>query len=196
MSLRLNILFIFLLLSQSFSGQESSFEDLRKEYMEQFRINLDSARTIALKMLNLSESDENKDQESTAYKLIGNSYAVQGKFEKANEFFYKSRDILLELNDEKNLATIYSNIGTVFYELGNYTQAQDYLLKSLQLSEKYNDLVSSSRAYNNLGNVHSDLFNNKEALEYYKKALSLKSSWIKKEDYPLRITILDWYTLR
>ena len=184
MHLRFKILVFCFLLALPLLGQESSFEDLRKEYTQQFRIDLDSARSIALEMLKLSKSKADQNQEATAYKLIGNSYAVQANFEKANEYFYKSRDLLIELKDEQSLTTIYNNIGTVFYELGNYPPAQEFLLKSLRLAEKFKDHKSAARTYNNLGNIHSDLSNTDKALEYYKKSLELKIELNQKNRLP------------
>ena len=144
-------------------------------YMRQlFGKDLDSARSTGLQLLKFAQATNDKKWEATSFRLIGNTYAIQGNFGKAQEFFYKSHEILLELKDKEGLAVTYNNIGTVFYELGNYVQAQENLLESLKLSEELKDDTSASRALNNLGNIHSDLQNNEKALAYYGRSLKLK----------------------
>ncbi|WP_165395229.1 tetratricopeptide repeat protein [Flagellimonas allohymeniacidonis] len=135
---------------------------------------LDSARGTGIQLLDFAQNVDNKKWEATSYRLIGNTYAIQGNFEKAQEFFFNSHEILLELNDKEGLAVTFNNIGTVFYELGNYVQAQVNLLESLRLAEELQDDVAASRALNNLGNIHSDLENNEKALGYYGRSLELK----------------------
>ncbi len=142
--------------------------------MRRFRSNLDSARQTGRDLLAFSIEAQNRKWEATSHRLIGNTFAVQGRFQEANEAFFKSHNILLELNDKEGLSTTFNNIGTVFYELGNYTQSQEYLLQALKLAEEREDDVAASRALNNLGNVHTDLKNNEEALDYYQRSLSLR----------------------
>lgn len=83
--------------------------------MYQFRTNLDSARATGFELLGLALNADNQSWEATAHRLIGNTYAVQSRYEQALEAFLKSHKILLALCDERGLATTSSNIRTVFY---------------------------------------------------------------------------------
>ncbi|PRX57895.1 tetratricopeptide repeat protein [Flagellimonas meridianipacifica] len=140
----------------------------------QLPINMDSARRTGKGILALAKKSKDKNWEALANKWIGITHAEKGQFTKAHEYFFTSHELLLELDDEKAIATSLGNIGTVFYEMGDYLQAQDYLLKSLKLSEKVKDSGAISRALNNLGNVHNDLKNPSEALDYYHRSLDIK----------------------
>lgn len=46
----------------------------------QFRTNLDSARSTGFKLVEFAESIDNLNYLATAYRLIGNTYAVQSRF--------------------------------------------------------------------------------------------------------------------
>ncbi len=150
----------------------------------QINISIDSAKTTGNKLIEFAKKTDNKLWISLANRYIGTAHAIHGQFEIANNYFFKSHDVLNNLNNKKELSTILNNIGTVFYELGNYTQAQDYLLKSLKLAEDLLNDDLASRALNNLGNVHADLKNNKKALDYYKKSLKLKEQLNQKRRLP------------
>lgn len=168
------ILIITLFLSHTIQAQEVAFDSLQSVFKRVFRQDLDSARTIGNRMLELSKKSNDSSQQATAFKLIGNTYAVQANFEQAQYYFYKSYDLLKVLDDPKGVTIILNNIGTVFYELGNYTQAQDHLLESLKIAEELQDDNAASLALNNLGNVHNDLRNNEKALDYYQRSLDIK----------------------
>ncbi|MDB4293659.1 tetratricopeptide repeat protein, partial [Maribacter sp.] len=160
-------------------GNPSQIDSTRFEaglglFMLQFRENLDTARTIGHQLLQFAIENKNQDWEASSNRFIGNSFAVQGKYEDALKHFLKSHEILLELNDKKGLAATFSNIGAVYYELGNYPTALTYLLKGLKLAEELDDKPNLARVTNNLGNVYVDQKNNKKALEYYQYSLNLK----------------------
>lgn len=163
------------------------FEAGRQLLMRQFRTDLDSARITGNDLLNLALESGNVRMEATAHRLIGNTYAVQGRFPQARDAFFKSHNLLLAIDDRKGLATTYSNIGTVFYEMGNYVQAQAYLLQGLKLAEGLNDEPAMSRALNNLGNLHYEQGDNEQALEYYNQSLSLKEKLGDRRNLPFTL---------
>ena len=150
----------------------------------QFRKNLDTARTTGHQLLQFAIETKNRKREATSYRFIGNSYAVQGKYEVALKYFLKSHEILLELDDEKGIAATSSNIGAVYYELGNYPTAITYLLEGLRISEVLDDKPNLARLTNNLGNVYVDQKNNEKALQYYLYSLKIKEELGNKRALP------------
>ena len=139
-----------------------------------FKQNLDSARVMGNEVLKFAQIKESKQWEATAFRLIGNTYAVQGNYKEALKLFLNSHDLLKQISDEKGMSTTFNNIGTVFYELGDYPKALDYLLEGLKLAEKLNDKSSLARVTNNLGNVFIRQENNEKALEFYTYSLRIK----------------------
>ena len=73
--------------------------------MFQFRTDLEAARGTGAQLLGLATQMQDRTREATAHRLIGNTYAVQSRYEQALEAFFKSHKILQELEDEKGLAT-------------------------------------------------------------------------------------------
>ncbi|UJH66446.1 tetratricopeptide repeat protein [Allomuricauda sp. SCSIO 65647] len=148
------------------------------------RFGADSSRATGHRLLEFTKATGNKIWEADAIKWIGITHAQQGQFSKAHEYFFKTHDLVQELDDKKGLAIINGNIGTVFYEMGNYTQAQDYILRSLKLAEELKEDRVISRALNNLGNVHYDQKNLETALEYYQRSLAIKEKMGLKNSLP------------
>lgn len=149
------------------------------------RTNIDSSRAAGEKVLAFTRKTDNKNWQADALKWIGITYAQQGQYSKAHEYFFDNYNLVKELDDQLGIAIILGNIGTVFYEMGNYPQAQDYILKSLKLAEKIGDDPAISRALNNLGNVHNDLSNRETAITYYNKSLEIKERMGLKNSLPL-----------
>ncbi|WP_242203562.1 tetratricopeptide repeat protein [Aestuariivivens insulae] len=143
-------------------------------FMLWFRKDLDSARVLGNQVLGFSRKKHNRKWEATAYRFIGNTYAVQGNFQEALTYFLKSHELHIQLSDRKSMATTFNNIGTVYYELGNFTKALDYLLQGLKIAETNEDKENLARLTNNLGNVFIRQKNNEKALEYLNYSLKLK----------------------
>jgi signal transduction histidine kinase/CheY-like chemotaxis protein/class 3 adenylate cyclase/uncharacterized protein HemY len=143
-------------------------------FILRFRQNLDSARTFGKKMLEFSKEKQNLEWETTSTRLIGNTYAVQGKLEDALAWFNTCLELSKKLDSKKDIATTVSNIGTIHYEMGNYSQSLSFLLDALKISEELEDKRGLARVTNNLGNVFIRQQDNEKALEYYTYSLKLK----------------------
>ncbi len=143
-------------------------------FISQFRQNLDTARVFGKEMLEFSQENKNLKWEATSTRLVGNTYAVQGKLEDALVWFNRSLVLSQKLESQKDIAVTLSNIGTIHYEIGNYTQSISFLLEGLKISEELNDKPALARVTNNLGNVFIEQKNNEKALEYYLYSLKLK----------------------
>lgn len=153
-------------------------------FMGHFRQNLDSARTFGKTMLAFSKEVKNVEWEATTTRLIGNTYAVQGRFGEALTWFEESLVLARELDDQKSMATSLGNIGTVHYELGNYPQSISFQLEALGISEALDDKPGMARTTNNLGNIFIRQKNNEKALVYYMQSLELKEELKNKRVLP------------
>ena len=154
------------------------------KFMLQFRKNLDTARQMGFKILKFTKGKQNLKWEATALRFIGNSYAVQGRFQEALDYFVESHELVSQLSDKKEMATTLNNIGTIYYELGNYPLALTNLLQCHKLSEEIKDEVGLARVTNNLGNVYIRQDNNEKALQYYTQSLTLKEQLGNKRSLP------------
>ncbi|WP_190809167.1 tetratricopeptide repeat protein [Flagellimonas sp. S3867] len=160
---------------QDISKQDSTrLEAAYSIFISRFRQNLDSARVFGNEMLEFSQETNNLQWQATSTRLVGNTYAVQGKLEDALNWFNRSLVLSKKLESQKDIAVTLSNIGTIHYEIGNYTQSISFLLEGLKISEELDDKPGLSRVTNNLGNVFIEQKNNEKALEYYLYSLKLK----------------------
>ncbi len=153
-------------------------------FMIKFRTNLDTARTFGMELIEFAGNRDSLLWEATATRLVGNTYAIQGKYQQALETFTKSHQLLKSTDDEISKATTLSNIGTVHYELGNYTEALKNLLKALSVYARFEDKPGLSRVTNNIGNVYLRQKNDEKALEYYTYSLSIKEELNLKNTLP------------
>ncbi len=174
------------------------------------REGMEPARGFADSLLRFTRSTGRESWESNVLKFIGNTFAIEGDFPAALDFYLPSHRINRELRDSSALAVTYSNIGTVYYEIGNYSQSAEFLLEALQLSEILRDSANLSRVTNNLGNLYTKLGGTEAAtaLEYYTRSLEIKKRlnsrgllanaynniglvYTELEDYPRAIAYLD-----
>lgn len=112
-----------------------------------------------------------------AYKNIGKSYYIQGKYLEAFDAWDQSLKVYEASGDEIGVANILNNIGAVYFNQGDDAKALDYYLKSLKVSEKLNDKLRVATALNNIGALY---FNKKatqeKSLQYYLKSLPLSEA--------------------
>ena len=86
------------------------------------------------------------------------------------DYFSKSLEIKLRLNDTKTIATCYNNLGMVYYDMNQYDKAIECYKKSFDYDNKINNLKGMSSSYNNLANIYSDKKDYRKALENYENS--------------------------
>ena len=109
------------------------------------------------------------------YRGLGNVFNNQGKYKKANEYYFKSLEVLdlVENTEEKikfNMGTN-SNIGTIYYNLGRYNKAINYFSKSLLVQKDFENWGSIANNYNNIGICYIGIEKYDLALSYLDSSL-------------------------
>ncbi|NJO91286.1 MAG: tetratricopeptide repeat protein [Chloroflexia bacterium] len=117
---------------------------------------------------------------ASGYNNIGLIYSKLGRYELANEYFFKSIDICLKLNGEGNsylvLANCYLNLGDSYKNTGEVGDILVYTKKAFDIiMELYGaENPNSTRFYHKMGMAH--IFSDGDldkALGYFKKGLEL-----------------------
>ncbi|CAF1116131.1 unnamed protein product [Adineta ricciae] len=114
------------------------------------------------------------------YSNLGLIYTHINKRIKADEYFRKSVDILLQHLPETDplLASIYNNLGESHRELGSFEEALLHYNKALKNYELSDDdelhLTAIGVLYNNIGLVYSMQHRYSEALQSYEKSLKIR----------------------
>lgn len=96
-----------------------------------------------------------------------------GKYDKALEYYAKSLEIRIELQDDKGIGILFNNMGIICKEQGRYPEALEFYHKALAIAEKSDNKSTMALAYNNIGILHDDQRNYSEAIAFFQKALTL-----------------------
>ena len=133
------------------------------------------------KALALSRKLNNKLQQGIAYINLGNGNIILGNYEKAIEYFNKSKTILEDELKKRpsedlktSLARAYGSIGVVSSEQSNYSRAFEYYIKSISIYEELDDVQMLSKLYNNVGVAYKSQEDYSKALYYLKKAKAIQ----------------------
>lgn len=108
------------------------------------------------------------------YTQIAQLYSDLGNYQKAIEYFIKTKEINSLIKDSAGLAATYNNLGEVFRKMGEWDKALDYYLKDKKISIKINDLSGLATAYNNIGLIHDNKGDWDQAIKYYNKSKQLR----------------------
>ena len=134
--------------------------------------NTDSAEYYALKAINLitPKSKDYKKNTSFALGILGIVYDLKGKRDIALEYYHRSLNLKLEINDSIGIASTYTNIGALFFSQNNYNKALTYFKNGLNYEKGLNNNQGSEESYVNIGVAYKNLNYIDSALFYFTKA--------------------------
>ena len=113
-------------------------------------------------------------QRARVYGRIGREYERLYQYSKAIEYYEKSNEDYLLLNDIIKVAYNKNRVASIYKTICNYSQAVENGLESLKLLEENNGSGKDiSGVYNTLGSVYKYQKHYKEALAYYMKSLDI-----------------------
>jgi len=125
--------------------------------------------TEALKLLDLSKSDDDLQNESEAYKFLGIAKHLQAKYDSAIYWNNLALNLSIVQNDTLNIAKSYFNIANSFNSKGDFENAIKNALLALKSFEKIDDKNGQARIQNLLGIFHYNRNDFKTALDYFQK---------------------------
>jgi len=142
---------------------------------------LDSSFFYANEALSLAHIVQDKKGLSDSYNRIANVYYLQGKDEKALEFYEKSLTALRVTNDQKGVASIYSNMAVLYSKNNNNEKALELYTEALNISISIDDKFNSASYYSSIALTYEKMENRRKALEYFFKSLEITKE-LGKED--------------
>jgi serine phosphatase RsbU (regulator of sigma subunit) len=127
--------------------------------------------------LKLSEKLDYKKGEASSLFFIGCHYYSNEKYDKALEYYLKSRELAETYGYKKLLANVYKFIGFI-YRPKEPNTAVEYYAKSLKILTDLKDERSASYLLSAIGNVYEGTSGGKDnkqsALDYYLKSLEIR----------------------
>ena len=136
---------------------------------------IDLADRIITKSKDLSSKQLNvvRKQKARCINNIGYTYQLQGDFETALVYYYKSLKIQTDINDKYEIALSYNNIAVALQNLGEEQQALSYFQKSVLIQEAMGDKLGLSNSFSNIGSIYESKGEIAKALEYHFLSLKL-----------------------
>ena len=110
---------------------------------------------------------------SESYGWLGYLYMAKGNIAKAQEYNFKSLELLKESGDSHSLATIYTNIGTIFSKQGNISEALTNYHLALKIQEDAGDIAGVAHTVTSIGLIYKYENDLPRALEFYNKSLKM-----------------------
>jgi len=152
---------------------KSEVQGLLEQVAELYYSNPNSAKIIALKVLQIGEFNHDYLTISKTYNSLGIISDVEGDWEKAISNYNKAILNAQKVNERNIEASALNNIGIIHAKYGNYKEALEHYQKALTLFEGLHSVKNISNSYNNIGTIlyHQDRLN--EALIYLEKSVRM-----------------------
>ncbi|MDX2173243.1 MAG: tetratricopeptide repeat protein [Bacteroidota bacterium] len=106
-----------------------------------------------------------------ALNTIGYLFQNKKNPERGLEYYKKSLNILVKLDEKKGIATLYNNIAYIYDNQSNNMLAIEYYSKSLSIHESINNKEGIAYTSINIGGIYKKNGNFEKALEFYQKSL-------------------------
>lgn len=168
------------------SGMAQSLNNIGYVY----QLEKDAAKTLSYYEESLKLREEIGDQRGIAETLnnIGYLYRSFGDpncksqirdacsklgLNKALEFYKKSLEVKVSIQDSMGIAISYNNIGSVYRVLEQYDDALSYFEKSLLIRKRIEDKQGEAIALNNIGSVYYRKKNYRDAEDFCMRSLTI-----------------------
>ena len=134
----------------------------------------DTVLLLADKLLKKTEeATEIRKELAISLNRIGLAYKYNGEGASALEFFQKSLDIALEMDDKDGMESCYLNIATFYQDEGMYDKSTNYCLKSLDIATESGDGWLVASVLDQIGINYEYQGDYPLALKHYLKALKI-----------------------
>ncbi len=183
--MRLNSVFIILIIVLSFSCKKNSSEDVTQNSNFNSKDSITFYNLLDSLSQNYSEVDDSlilfsdnivsqfPNQNAEACIKIAHVHFSKGNYYLAEHYFSNASHIFLEDSLKEEYAEQLSNIGVVKEISGSYTEALEKYFEALSIFKSLDLKLKASFIYNNIGIVYQQLKEDEKSLEYYKKSLKI-----------------------
>jgi len=134
----------------------------------------DSSFFYAQMQYDFAKSKKRKKDMALAHNTQGAALDKKGDYIYAIEYYKKSLEIRLELQDKRGTAASLNNIGSIYRNQGDDAKALQFFLESLKLKEELGDKKGIANSMLGIGNVLKEQENYSGALEYFQKSYDIR----------------------
>lgn len=133
--------------------------------------NMQDSENFLLRALEKNKAD--LDLESEIFNALGNVYVYLEIFDKAYDYYQRSLNLAIKINNQIVETGIFNNIGEIFRRLGDFKSALSYYQKALETPNDSTDLKLSALPLFNLCETYLELDDLSNAENYAYKALDV-----------------------
>lgn len=195
--------------SQNFAHEEDSLlyywnkakqqEDIQSQidYMDalcvmyRYESSWEKHDSVTIELLDLGLRENNRDVIAEAYNYMGISRALNGDNPGSIEFFRKTLQMNIEIQDSSAISNMMENIGMVYTDMAIYDSAMHYYMNSMRIREEMNhrrlfntyaDIAMLYRSIHDISNLEKYLLKAQHVLKstadtnYYNLAI-WHNSW-------------------
>ena len=148
-----------------------AFINLGIVYMDQLNYSL--ARECFTKASVYYKKSKQFDDLIVCYRNLGNVNFKMEKYEDAINWYQKSLQIAISLDNKAGIAKCYHNIGEVYLLIGDSIQANKAFTKAQKIKESIGDKASLANEYRSRGNLYFIQKKFSNSLLYQQKALKI-----------------------
>lgn len=156
-------------------------------------INTDSSLFYARQALNLSENMEYGEGIVESNHNIGTIYMEQSMYMDSEEYFNKSLEASIQIDDSLGIANNLNSLGELARYRGNYPEAISKYLESLKIRQMVGNKQGIAYSYNNLALIHYYQSNYKEAIQYHEQSLKIKKEL--GDEFGMAVTLYNMGTI-
>ncbi len=136
----------------------------------------DKAESYFLEALRYGDSVTELRGKAIASYNLADLYRNEQKFDKALEYYDRSKSFYNELDNEAQQVNPELGIGETFLLMNDLSRAEEAALRAKELAEEYETLTVLNKAYNLLSRIYEKEGDYKEAYRYSRKNYELSDS--------------------
>lgn len=137
-------------------------------------VNLDSARHLTLKVLDLASNTGDSSALAKAYHNLGIADEYAGDYAAALSHFLLSLETYRTIKDTTGMGYAANSLGITYFHLNDYPRAAHFYKEALVYFERSGFRNGVASVYNGLGTLYLSMKDDENALQYQIKSLELK----------------------
>ncbi|MEZ4886192.1 MAG: tetratricopeptide repeat protein [Chitinophagales bacterium] len=147
----------------------------------------DSEKSLKYNLMALELAKKLHHPIGIAYALhnVGENYSESGAYSKANDYFYRALEIMIESEDKNGQTIILESIGRLQLRQNHPQEALQTLQSALQLAQELKAAPRIQELYSAIAANYDSRGNLQEAFNYKEKYIALKDSLLNESDLEL-----------
>ncbi len=133
----------------------------------------EKAYEILLECLNRIDEENQVTEKGFVLYQLGSTFYYQGNYEKALDYYSKSKEIFETIDNPTALYSSLGGLGSTYSSLKDFNKALSIHEESLTIAKKIKENYEIANATYNIGNAHFGLKNYEESEIHFKKSKAL-----------------------